>query len=347
MTIFLTVYASILAFFTLLPFIKSDYWIFRIFEYPRSQKLILTCIALLFIGISYRHTLLYGILAGGMIANAIYLIVQILPFTILGKKQVLRAEKDDPDNTFSMMISNVLQDNDDITGTLSEIRSADPDLLLLLEIDERWQNGVSELDETYPFRIKVPRDDTYGMFLYSRLELKNAEVQYLVEPHVPSIHAQFVLKSGVEVQFFGLHPSPPVPNENPRSTERDKELLVVADKAKETTLPVIVAGDLNDVAWSYTTTLFLKMSGLLDPRRGRGFFNTFNARIPGLRYPLDHAFISPHFRLKSIRRLDSHGSDHFPMFLRLLYTHAPHKEQEPFTASESDVELARKKKAAV
>jgi endonuclease/exonuclease/phosphatase (EEP) superfamily protein YafD len=347
MTIVLTIYVALLASFTLLPFVKSDFWIFRICEYPRSQKLLLTVIALLFIGISFQPTVLYGILAGSMIANAIYLVVQIFPFTMFAKKQVLRTEKDDADNAFTMMISNVLQFNEDVSGSLSEVKKADPDLLLLLEIDERWQNGMSELDELYPFNVKVPRDDTYGMLLYSRLELKNAEVKYLVEAHVPSIHAQFVLKSGAEVQFYGLHPSPPVPNENPRSTERDKELMLVADMAKASDLPAIVAGDLNDVAWSYTTKLFLKMSGLLDPRRGRGFFNTFNAKIPGLRYPLDHAFISQHFKLKSIRRLNNHGSDHFPMFLGLQYHHVPDKQQEPLTPSASDVQLAEEKKAAV
>jgi endonuclease/exonuclease/phosphatase (EEP) superfamily protein YafD len=347
MTVILTIYASLLASFTLLPFVRSDYWVFRVCEYPRSQKLVLTLIALFFIGVSWQQTLLYGILAGSMAANTIYLAVQIFPFTALAKKQVLRTEKENPDNTFSMMISNVLQFNDDIGGTLSGIRKADPDLLLLLETDERWLNALSALDDSYPFRVSIPREDTYGMLLYSRLELRDSEVKYLVEPHVPSIHVKFVLRSGAEVRFFGLHPSPPVPNENPRSTERDKELLLVADQAKETDLPVVVAGDLNDVAWSYTTKLFLKMSGLLDPRRGRGFFNTFNARIPILRYPLDHAFISRHFKLKSIRRLDNHGSDHFPMFLKLLYEPVPDKEQEPFTASKSDVELAREKKAAV
>jgi endonuclease/exonuclease/phosphatase (EEP) superfamily protein YafD len=95
-----------------------------------------------------------------------------------------------------------------------------------------------------------------------------------------------------------VHPTPPVPNENPRSTERDKELLLVADLAKASDLPVIVIGDLNDVAWSYTTELFLKMSGLIDPRRGRGFYNSFHAHYPFLRFPLDHAFISTDFKLK-------------------------------------------------
>lgn len=91
---------------------------------------------------------------------------------------------------------------------------------------------LREATDAYPFRVEKPIDNTYGMLLYSKLELKDSEVRFLVEDDIPSIHTKVILPSGELIQLYAVHPTPPVPNENPRSTERDKELLMIADEAE-------------------------------------------------------------------------------------------------------------------
>lgn len=77
--------------------------------------------------------------------------------------------------------------------------------------------------------------------------------------------------------------------------------------------PTVILGDLNDVAWSKTTSQFKAAGGLRDPRRERGFFNTYPAGMPGLRYPLDYIFHTRHFTVKEMRVLPRFQSDHLPL----------------------------------
>jgi endonuclease/exonuclease/phosphatase (EEP) superfamily protein YafD len=117
------------------------------------------------------------------------------------------------------------------------------------------------------------------------------------------------------IDLYGLHPQPPAPQQD--SIERDVELVMVGKEIKRAKRPAIVLGDLNDVAWSPMTLSFKSAGGLLDPRRGRGFFNTYPARLPGLRYPLDYIFHTPHFAVCDMRVLPRFQSDHLPLVASL------------------------------
>ena len=124
---------------------------------------------------------------------------------------------------------------------------------------------------------------------------------------------------------------------------RDAELIIMAKSAAETDVPVIVTGDLNDVAWSETTRLFRKISGLLDPRVGRGMFNTFHADYWFLRWPLDHLFHSDHFTLSRIFRLKDFGSDHFALFTELVIESGHDEKQSRLKVNEDDLVWAKDK----
>lgn len=345
MNIFIYILSFLTICFTLIPLIKHEYWVFRVFDYPRLQKLVLTtiCFVLQLRYLNYSN-IFDWILLVAIALNGIHLMSQIILFTPFAKKQVLSTKVDFAEQTLSLMVANVYEGNKNTIGCLKEIADADPDVVLLLETNQRWDRETRNLSSQYPYHVRVPLENTYGMLLYSKLPLLDANINYLVEKDIPSIHCTVTLKSGLNVQLYALHPTPPVPNENPRSTERDKELLLVADMAKQADKPVIVIGDLNDVAWSYTTELFLKMSGLLDPRRGRGFFNTFHAHYPFMRFPLDHAFFSPDFKLKELKRLPNFDSDHFPIFIKIQYEARATKQQEPLIPNAEDVQEAIEKK---
>lgn len=331
-------------FISLIPLIRHDYWIFRVCEYPRLQKLFINICLLLslifFFKITDRSDQIICLL---LFLNTGYLIYQVYPFTTLGKKQLQKAKKNHPKKQIGLFIGNVFQYNRKSDDYLKSINSVDPDVIMLVETDMWWAGQLEVLKDKYPHQILAPSDNTYGMMFFSKFELKNEKVKYLVEKDIPSVHTTIKLPSGDLINFHGLHPTPPVPQENPKSTERDKEILLIGKESKKSKNPVIVAGDLNDVAWSYSTELFSKISGLLDPRKGRGFFNTFHAKYLFLRFPLDHIFCSNDFSLIDIKRMPNCGSDHFPMFIKLQYSPEMVVKQEEPKADQEDRKTANKK----
>ena len=238
-----------------------------------------------------------------------------------------------------ILISNVLMENRQDADLLALVHECSPDIILLVETDDWWDERLRVLDDTYPHSIKQPQSNAYGMHLFSRLKLAASQVRFLIEDSVPSIRTEVKLRSGRHIVFYGIHPRPPEPRQD--TEERDAELLVVGREVKESGRPAIIAGDLNDVAWSNTTRLFQRISGMLDPRRGRGMFSTFHADYPFFRWPLDHVLHDSSFTLVRLLRLRSIGSDHFPILVELKYEPMAVEEQEAPEASREDLSEAR------
>jgi endonuclease/exonuclease/phosphatase (EEP) superfamily protein YafD len=329
---------------TLVPFIRSDAWWIRIFDFPRIQIAAVSTLILAGDLAFRKDTSLSGHIIHVVLTLCIlYQAYKIRPYTVFARKQVERAKQPRNESTVSLLLANVKMDNRNSILLRQIITEADPDVILIVEADEWWQTELRRFATIHRFTVQQPQDNTYGMLLYSRLELVAPEVRFLIEDDVPSIRAAVKLRTGVEIELHCLHPKPPVPQENAQSTERDAELMVVGKETKGKELPVIVMGDLNDVAWSQTTLLFQKISRLVDPRIGRGLYNSFHAGYFFLRFPLDHFFHSTHFRLIRLKRLAYFGSDHFPMYIRLSYEPEAQRQQTAPEARQSDESQATAK----
>lgn len=328
---------------TALPLARADAWWIRWFDFPRLQILAVAALVLAgWLALATGSVLDY-VFIGLLLAAIAYQCYMMFPYTVLARKQVEQSRRATPESTARLLFANVLMPNRKSARLKAIIRDTDPDLVLLVETDDWWRGQLAWLKRTHPHAVEHPRDNTYGMLLYSRLELVEPQVRFLVQDDVPSIHARLRLRGGGEVELRCLHPRPPAPQEAAASTERDAELLIVGRDLKRRQAPAIVLGDLNDVAWSRTNYEFQDVSGLLDPRIGRGFYHSFHAKYPFLRYPLDHCFHSKHFRLVSFRRLDRFGSDHFPMCIALSYEpDAAATQEEPQAGAAEKREADRK-----
>ena len=330
-----------LSFWSLIP---RDEWWFRGADFPRLQILAVGIIALiLLIFWQQPWDLWREIIFIALLAALAYQLKMVLPYTFIWKKQVQQVRQDqlNPKQQISLIVSNVLTPNHHYQLLIAQIEKYQPDLVLTLESDQVWQNALTVIEKDYPYRVAVPLDNLYGMHLYSRLELKNTEVKFILSDEIPSIHSTVILPSGQPVQLYCLHPKPPSPTEAKDSTLRDAELLMVGDQIKDLDQSCIVMGDLNDVAWSRTTRLFQRISGLLDPRVGRKYINTFHANYKFLRWSLDHVFHSTDFALVEMKRLPYIGSDHFPIYVVLQSGRIFDQVQEELEQSPADEQEAQ------
>ncbi|TXD98245.1 endonuclease [Psychrobacter frigidicola] len=334
--------AGLIAFITAWGWLPLDNWWVRDVEFPRIQILVLGIIAwlgMLLFGSEWQigQWLLFIALSGTLG----FQLRMVLPYTRIWKKEVQSAKKTSigTENQLKIMVSNVLSPNKQTQKLVDLVNQKQPDILITLETDEKWQQALSSLEPDYPYTVKVPLDNLYGMHLYSKLELINPEVKYLMIDDIPSIHTRLRLQNGRVIWLYCLHPMPPSPTEADKSTTRDAELLMVGRHIKEHDQTAILAGDLNDVAWSKTTRRFQRISGLLDPRIGRHFINTFHVDYPLLRWALDHIFHSACFTLVDMKRMPSIGSDHFPVLTTLQYEPEETSKQEENapTADASDI----------
>lgn len=315
------------------------------FDYPHVQLTILTLVALLvyFFRFDLHNWRDYTF----VIVLAVCFLLQltkIYPYTPFAENEVRYHTATEPQRSLSILATNVLQKNDEYDMVVGEIFKYDPDLLIFTETNTQWQNELRERlkNYDYDYRMEMPLDNTYGMLVYSRFELLDPEIKFLLEDSIPSMHAKLVMPSREIVELHIIHPTPPMPPHDASSTDRDAQMMMVAKMAKKSKLPVIVAGDFNDVAWSETTQLFKDVSGLLDPRIGRGFYNTYNANSWLMRWPLDHLFVSEEFRLVTMEVGDDVESDHFPLYAKLSLEPGVRAVQIAKPASEKDMKEADK-----
>ncbi|MBV7270585.1 endonuclease/exonuclease/phosphatase family protein [Winogradskyella luteola] len=326
---------------TLAPLVAVDYWWIRIFDFPHVQLTFLTALAIVvyFIKFDFKNEGDYAFIMV-LLACFIFQFVKFFPYTAFSKEELLNASKDTK-RTLSILTANVHQDNEDTEKVLNSIKKSDADVMVFTEANERWRNAIYEtISKDYNYKFEYPMDNTYGMLLYSKLQLKDTELKFLVEEDIPSIHTKLITKFGDTINLHAIHPTPPMPQHNPRSTDRDAEMMMVAKDVMDTKFPTIVLGDFNDVPWSNTNQLFKTISKTLDPRIGRGLFSTYNAKKFLLRWPLDHIYCTKEFRLVSLKTYNETSSDHFPVYAKLSLEPEKADEQKPDEVSQHDLERA-------
>ncbi len=294
----------------------------KLLDFPRIQAFITSLIILIILFITIRKWKFYDyLIILGLIISLVINSVFLINYTTLVSVEVPTAtEIKTSDQQLSLMLSNVEMSNRTAEPLLELIAVKKPDLILAMETDAWWNEKLLELKKEYPYSQRTINRVTYGMVLYSKYPLTNTKVNHLQNEKVPSFKTTIELPNGKNIILHCVHPVPPIHFKNLPDNEgkQDDALKTLGQQIIGHEYPAIVAGDLNDVVWSYVDELTGTDSILFDVRVGRGFYNSFNAENILMRWPLDHVFVTKEFRFKKIERLAKVGSDHFPILVTLV-----------------------------
>ena len=245
----------------------------------------------------------------------------IISYTSIISVEVPWAEESSAEDTeLSIIVANVKMKNRESKLLIDLIEENDPDLILAMEVDKWWDEQLSVLEQEYPYSQHTINEVAYGMVLFSKLPIKELEVEYLNNKNVPSFDAIILGDNDKEIRLHAMHPVPPTHFEKLPDNEGQQEtaLQQLGRKVNDRVLPTIVAGDLNDVIWADIDRLTGTEGILLDARIGRGFYSSFNAENIFMRWPLDHVFVTKEFKIAKLERLSKIGSDHFPILVELV-----------------------------
>jgi endonuclease/exonuclease/phosphatase (EEP) superfamily protein YafD len=209
-----------------------------------------------------------------------------------------------------LFVSNVYYRNDEKRRLLQRVAEESPDVVGLVEVNANWLKRLKPVRERYPYHFEVPDEHYVGLALYSRIPLEDARVVELPgEASTPAIAATLKAPGG-DVQIVITHPMSPVAAEYIR--RRNAQVRALAEYARETGGPLVMAGDFNLTMWNAGYRPLAEVARLHNARQGYGVGPSWPS-IWKLGVPIDQILGTEDIEFRDFRVLGGVGSDHLPL----------------------------------
>ncbi len=210
---------------------------------------------------------------------------------------------------------NVNTANDRHDAVADFLLAESADIVLLQEISQEWTRSLARLRGAYPHRIEIPRGDNFGIGVYSKLPLLEAERQAFSEFEVPWL-SWTVERDGIRYRFAGVHTVPPISAKD--SALRNAHLGAVRDWVlQQPDIPTVVLGDLNVTIFSPWLAGFLRDARLHDTAKGFGLRPTWMVAFPPAAIAIDQILATRHLAATARRIGPPLGSDHRALIVQL------------------------------
>ncbi len=215
-----------------------------------------------------------------------------------------------PGGLVKVVSFNVNTANDRYADVLTYLLEQDADIVVLLEVSSEWIEQIAALDSTYPHSFVEPRNDNFGIAIYSKHALLERDLIKLTEHRIESL-AVVVRIAGQSLRIVGTHPLPPTSASN--AAARDVQLRMLGQPPHA--MPTLLIGDFNLTQFSPIFADLLQVSGLRDTAIGHGLPPTWMRAIPVFAIPIDQALVTPGITVVDRWTGPSLGSDHVPLLV--------------------------------
>ncbi len=214
-----------------------------------------------------------------------------------------------------LLHANVFTDNSNKNALIKLIQQEDPDIITVQEIDEWWRNSLEVIYTDYPYYQTIPREDNFGIGIYSKYPFKELNVRANMI-YTPTLAIELSIKNHPFI-VMTTHPVPPV--NQAYFMRRNRQLEYLAKWCQKSTKPLVVIGDMNLTLWSDHYKSFIETSNLQNSRQGFGMIGSWPTNMLLMRIPIDQCFNSKEFTVSDIRVADSIDSDHLPLIVDLEF----------------------------
>lgn len=300
---------------TAFSFLGEVHWFFELAtHFPLQYALCLLPFAIYLFYQRQLYPAIGAVLAAGY--NAGLVLGLFLP---LQSEDITRQTTTQP---FTVMLSNLHTDKGSPQKLVRLIEKENPDIIALQEISNDWLDQIKPHLSGYPTQLSVPRQDNFGIGLYSKFPGKVKEVNLSPKKiiGVPSIQAELLI--GKEnITIITTHPMPPAGQQ--AALSRNLQLEALAKRARGAKEPVIIVGDLNITPWSPYFQKLLKDGDLQDSAQGFGWQPTWPAQFWHMLIPIDH-MLTRGIKVEKRYLGPSIESDHWPLFIEAVRVKANH-----------------------
>jgi endonuclease/exonuclease/phosphatase (EEP) superfamily protein YafD len=278
-------------------------WVFELADVFRLQYVVLLVVATL-AALALRQVPLAAVAAA---LAAINVAVVGIPFAASATAASHPAK-----GSLRVVMANVEVGNSDFSGVERLVARTKPDLFGVVELTPEMAEHLSRALPQYSEHVLEPRDDAYGIGLFSRRPLLSARVVRLPADGPPSVVAR-VRVADRPVTVVVTHVHTPF-----AGSIHVRQLRALAAAAPTFGERVAILGDFNTPPWSGPLRQFSSDAHLQDLYAHDAWraysWPTWSAV---LRVPLDNCFVSDGVFVKGHQRGSRIGSDHFPLLVDL------------------------------